>query len=136
MATMHCEIVTPEGHVFSGDAEMVVVPGSEGGLGVLPRHQPIVARLDVGEVRVRVAANEWRAFATSDGYFSMQGERAIVLVEGAVSTDAIDVEDAKAKAEDARARIALAEGGDETVNKFRAERELEFAENLLTIAGR
>ncbi len=136
MATMHCEIVTPEGHVFSGDAEMVVVPGSEGGLGVLPRHQPIVSRLDVGEVRVRVAANEWRAFATSDGYFSMQGNRAIVLVEGAVSTDAIDVEDAKAKAEDARARIALAEGGDETVNKFRAERELEFAENLLTIAGR
>ncbi len=136
MATMHCEIVTPEGHVFSGDAEMVVVPGSEGGLGVLPRHQPIVSRLDVGEVRVRVAANEWRAFATSDGYFSMQGNRAIVLVEGAVSTDAIDVEDAKVKAEDARARIALAEGGDETVNKFRAERELEFAENLLTIAGR
>ncbi len=136
MATMHCEIVTPEGHVFSGDAEMVVVPGSEGGLGVLARHQPIVSRLDVGEVRVRVAANEWRAFATSDGYFSMQDNRAIVLVEGAVSTDAIDVEDAKAKAEDARARIALAEGGDETVNKFRAERELEFAENLLTIAGR
>ncbi len=136
MATMHCEIVTPEGHVFSGDAEMVVVPGSEGGLGVLPRHQPIVSRLDVGEVRVRVAANEWRAFATSDGYFSMQGNRAIVLVEGAVSTDAIDVEDAKVKAEDARVRIALAEGGDETVNKFRAERELEFAENLLTIAGR
>ncbi len=136
MATMRCEIVTPEGHVFSGDAEMVVVPGSEGGLGVLPRHQPIVARLDVGEVRVRVAATEWRAFATSDGYFSMQDNHAIVLVEGAVSTDAIDVEDAKAKVEDARARIALAEGGDETVNKFRAERELEFAENLLTIAGR
>ena len=54
MATLHCEIITPEGHLFDGEAEMVVVPGAEGGLGVLPRHQPIVAHLDAGEVRVRV----------------------------------------------------------------------------------
>ena len=136
MATMHCEIITPEGYAFSGEAEMVVVPGSEGGLGVLPRHQPIVARLDAGEIRVRVGASEWKAFATSDGYFSMQGERAIVLVEGAVASDAIDVEAAQAKVDDARARLELIEAGDESINRYRAERDLEFAENLIRIAGR
>ena len=136
MATMHCEIITPEGHAFSGEAEMVVVPGAEGGLGVLPRHQPIVARLDAGEIRERVGASEWKAFATSDGYFSMQGERAIVLVEGAVASDAIDVEAAQAKVDDARARLELIEAGDESINRYRAERDLEFAENLIRIAGR
>jgi len=100
MATLHCEIITPEGTAFSGEAEMVVVPGTEGELGVLPRHQPIVAHLDVGQIRVKVSASEWRAFASSDGYFSMQNNRALVLVEGAVPSDQIDVEAAQALAED------------------------------------
>lgn len=136
MATLHCEIITPEGFAFAGEAEMVVVPGAEGGLGVLPRHQPIVARLDVGEIRVRLSATEWRTFATADGYFSMQGEKAIALVEGATPADAIDVSVAEAKAADARARIEQSEAGDETINRFRADRDLEYAENLLRIAGR
>ncbi len=136
MATLHCEILTPEGCAFSGEAEMIVVPGSEGGLGVLPRHQPIIARLDVGEIRVRVSGSEWRSFAASDGYFSMQGEKALVLVEGAVAAEDISVADAEAAAADARERISQAEAGDESVNRFRAERDLEFAENQIRIAGR
>lgn len=136
MATLQCEILTPEGCAFSGEAEMVVVPGSEGGLGVLPRHQPIVARLDVGEIRVKLNASEWRTFAASDGYFSMQGEKALVLVEDAVALEAIDVDAANAKAADARDRIGRAESGDESVDLFRAKRDLEVAENQLRIAGR
>ena len=136
MAMLHCEIITPEGYAFVGEAEMVVVPGAEGGLGVLPRHQPIVSRLKVGEIRVRVSPTEWHSFATSDGYFSMQGEKAIALVEGAMPSDAIDVLAAEAKVTDARERIQQSEGGDEAVNRFRAERDLEYAENLLRIAGR
>jgi F-type H+-transporting ATPase subunit epsilon len=136
MATMHCEIVTPEGPAFAGEIEMIVVPGSQGELGVLPRHQPIVAHLDVGEIRVRVGAGEWRSFAAADGYFSMQRDRALVLVEAAVPSDAIDVEVANALADDARDRIRRAEEGDESVNRFRAERDLEHAENQIRIAGR
>ena len=136
MATMQCEIMTPEGPAFSGEAEMIVVPGTDGQLGVLPRHQPIVAHLDSGEIRVRISSNEWRSFATSDGYFSMQGNRALVLVEGAVPTEAIDLVAAQALADDARARIALAEGGDESVNLFRAQRDLQYAENQVRIASR
>ncbi len=136
MATLHCEILTPEGCAFSGEAEMVVVAGTEGGLGVLPRHQPIIARLEVGEIRVRIDASEWRSFAASDGYFSMQGEKALVLVEGVVATEDIDLSVAEAAAADARERISQAEDGDESVNLFRARRDLEFAENQIRIAGR
>jgi len=136
MATLHCEIITPEGPAFAGEAEMVVVPGTEGELGILPRHQAIIAHLGVGQIRVKVSATEWRAFASSDGYFSMQNNRALVLVEGAVASDAIDVEVASALAADARERIAAAEAGDEAINAFRAKRDLEFAENQLRLAGR
>ena len=97
---------------------------------------PIVAHLDAGEVRVRVSATEWKAFATSDGYFSMQRNKAIVLVEGAMPADAIDTAAAQALADDARARLAQADAGDEAVNRFRAERDLAYAENLLGAASR
>ena len=118
---------------------MVVVPGAEGELGVMPRHAPIVAQLKVGEVRVRDGSNEWRRFATSDGYFLVahhavdEGGRALVLVEGAVPAEEIDATTAQAAIEDAKARLAAADGGDEKVDRFRAERDLAHAENQLRI---
>lgn len=138
---IHCDIVTPEGTLFSGEAEMVVVPGKEGQLGVLPRHAPIVAQLDVGETRVKVDATTWRRFATSDGYFMVEHHpvaepgRALVLVEGAVAVEDIDLEAAQAAVEDAKARIAAAEGGDEKVDRYRAERDLAHAENLVRLVS-
>jgi F-type H+-transporting ATPase subunit epsilon len=140
MATLHCDIVTPEGTLFSAEAEMVVVPGAEGELGVLPRHAPIVSQLEVGETRVRLAGSDWRRFATSDGYFMVQhhhadeGGRALVLVEGAVPADEIDPTAAQAAIEDAQARIAAADGGDDRVDRFRAQRDLAHAENQLRIS--
>jgi F-type H+-transporting ATPase subunit epsilon len=136
MATLDCEIVTPEGRVFSGSAEMIVVPGLEGELGVLPRHAPTVARLKTGQVRVRTEGPTWHGFATDQGYFKVQRDRAIVLVQSAIPVDDIDVEKARTLAEDARARISQADGGDDSVDRHRAERDLEYAENLLEIAGR
>jgi F-type H+-transporting ATPase subunit epsilon len=140
---MHCDIVTPEGTMFSGEAEMVVVPGKEGGLGVLPRHAPIVAQLEVGETRVRTDATTWRRFATSEGYFMVEHHpvaepgRALVLVEGAVALEDIDPDAAQAAVEDAKARLAAAEGGDEKVDRYRAERDLAHAENLVRmVSGR
>lgn len=135
MAVMQCDIITPDGVAFSGEAEMVVVPGSEGELGVLPRHQAIVAHLDVGEVRVKAEGGTWHRYASADGYFSMQGERAIVLVQGAVAIDEIDAEAAAALRDDARSRLERIEAGEEGIDRFRAERDLEFAENQLAITG-
>ena len=136
MAELDCEILTPEGRVFEGRAEMVVVPGSDGELGVLPRHAPIIARLKVGEVRVRFEGNTWRSWAINEGYFKMQFDRAMVLVEDAVAATDIDVEKARADADDARARLAEAQGGDSELDRYRAERDLLYAENRITIAGR
>jgi F-type H+-transporting ATPase subunit epsilon len=136
MAELACEILTPEGRVFSGNAQMVSVPGVEGELGVLPRHASIVARLKAGEVRVRFESGETRSFAISEGYFKMQRDRALVLVEGAVAAEDIDLEAVRVEAEDARARLAAADGGDESIDRFRAERDLAAAENKLKIAGR
>jgi F-type H+-transporting ATPase subunit epsilon len=139
---IHCDIVTPEGTLFSGEAEMVVVPGKEGELGVLPRHAPIVAQLEVGETRVKTDATTWRRFATSDGYFMVEHHpvaepgRALVLVEGAVAVEDIDLEAAQAAVDDAKARIAAAEGGDEKVDRYRAERDLVNAENLVKLVSK
>jgi F-type H+-transporting ATPase subunit epsilon len=136
MAELDCEILTPEGRVFEGRAEMVVVPGAEGELGVLPRHAPIIARLKVGEVRVKLEGNQWRSWAINEGYFKMQFDKATVLVEDAVASADIDVEQARADAESARARLAEAAGGDSDLDRFRAERDLLYAENRISIAGR
>jgi F-type H+-transporting ATPase subunit epsilon len=136
MAELDCEILTPEGRVFEGRAQMVVVPGVEGELGVLPRHAPIIARLKVGEVRVKLEGNEWRSWAINEGYFKMQFDKATVLVEDAVAATDIDVAQANADAESARARIAEAAGGDSELDRFRAERDLLYAENRIRIAGR
>jgi F-type H+-transporting ATPase subunit epsilon len=136
MAELDCEILTPGGRVFEGRAQMVVVPGAEGELGVLPRHAPIIARLKVGEVRVKLEGNEWRSWAINEGYFKMQFDKATVLVEDAVAATEIDVEVARADAENARARLAEADGGDSELDRYRAERDLLYAENRIRIAGR
>ena len=143
MATLQCDIVTPEGTLFSAEAEMVVVPGAEGELGVMPRHAPIVAQLEVGETRVRVGPNEWRRFATSDGYFMVRAPRPWTRAVAPSSWSrarcrprSIDAATAQAAVEDAKARLAAAEGGDEKVDRFRAERDLAHAENQLRILQR
>jgi F-type H+-transporting ATPase subunit epsilon len=136
VATFDCQIVTPEGPAFEGEVEMIVVPGAEGELGVLARHAPLIAMLKPGQIRVRTDASTWQAFATSDGYFSVQNDRAIVLVEHAAAAEQIDTAEAQALAADARERIGRADGGDDEVDRFRAERDLARAENLLAVAGR
>ena len=62
--------MTPEGAAFEGEANMIVVPGAAGEIGVLARHAPLVAMLKSGETRIKVG-NEWTAFATGPGYFQV-----------------------------------------------------------------
>lgn len=136
MAELDCRIVTPDGPVFEGRVERVIVPGTEGELGVLARHAPLVAELKAGEVRVRFADGTARSFATSEGHFKVQRDVALVLVEGAIATEAIDAAAVAADLEDAKRRIAAADAGDESVDPIRAARDLEYAENLQRLAGR
>jgi F-type H+-transporting ATPase subunit epsilon len=114
---------------------MVIVPGSAGEIGVLPRHAPLVAMLKAGETRIR-AQNEWTALATGPGYFKVQRDRAIVLVDDAVRAEDIDVEQAAREAEEARALLERAEAGEEGIDAWLATERLRHAENKIAVAGR
>jgi F-type H+-transporting ATPase subunit epsilon len=133
--TFSLSVVTPEGAVYEGEAERLVVPGAAGDIGVLARHAPLVAMLRAGEIRIR-ANDEWVAFAAGPGYFKVQRDRAIALVDDAVRAEDIDVEQARREADDARALLERAEAGEEGVDRWQAEQRLRHAENKIAVAGR
>jgi F-type H+-transporting ATPase subunit epsilon len=136
--SLHVEIVTPDGEVYSDDVGMVVLPGVDGELGVLSRHQPLVTLLGVGETRIRDLDGTWEYIATGIGYAQVLFDKVLVVVDHGELAGVIDVH----RAEDAvrRARERLAERGDlgaqAEADYFRAEQALKRAENRLQVAGR
>jgi F-type H+-transporting ATPase subunit epsilon len=128
--------VTLEGAAYEGDAEMVIVPGAAGEIGVLARHAPLIATLKAGSTRVHVTAGDVREFATGPGFFQVQFDRAIALVDDAVA--AADVDDARAREqlEAAQAELARIEAGESTADRWQIEQRIRHAENMLDVAGR
>jgi F-type H+-transporting ATPase subunit epsilon len=133
--TFDLSVVTPEGAAFEGEAEMVIVPGAAGEIGVLARHAPLVAMLKAGEIRVK-AGNDWQSFAAGPGYFKVQQDRAIALVDDAVRAEEIDIEEARREAEAARVALERADSGDEEIDRWHMEQRLRHAENKIAVAGR
>ena len=133
--TFSLSLVTPEGAAFEGEAERLIVPGAAGEIGVLARHAPLVAMLKAGEIRVRTGG-EWQSFAAGPGYFKVQRDRALVLVDDAVRAEEINVEAARREVEEARAALealpADAEGGD----RWQLEQRLRHAENKIAVSGK
>src|SRR5438270_7971613 len=105
-------VVTPEGAAFEGDAEMLIVPGQSGEIGVLARHAPLVAMLKAGSTRVHLDGGEVREFATGPGFFQVLDNRAIALVDDAVAAGEIGNAAARRQPEAAQARVARVEAGD------------------------
>jgi len=99
MAGIKLDIVTAEGMVFSGDVDMVVAPGAEGQLGILPHHAPLMTMLHPGELLVRQGSEEF-SLVVSGGFLEVRPDRIIVLADAAERADEIDV----ARAEEAKAR--------------------------------
>jgi F-type H+-transporting ATPase subunit epsilon len=133
--TFDLSVVTPEGAAYEGEAEMLIVPGDAGEIGVLARHAPLVAMLRAGEIRVK-AGGEWQTFAAGPGYFKVQQDRALVLVDDAVRAEEIDVAQARQEADEARALLERAEAGEEGIDRWQAEQRLRHAENKIAVAGR
>jgi F-type H+-transporting ATPase subunit epsilon len=133
--TFDLSVVTPEGPAFEGEAEMIIVPGAAGEIGVLARHAPLVAMLNAGEIRVKSGGN-WQSFAAGPGYFKVQQDRAIALVDEAVKAEDIDIEEARREVEEYRAALERAEAGDEEVDRWHIEQRLRHAENKIAVAGR
>jgi len=129
-------LVTPEGDAFRGEAEMLIVPGAAGEIGVLARHAPLVATLKAGSTRVHLGGNEVLEFATGPGFFQVQLDRAIALVDDAVDVKQIDDARAREQLEAAKAELERVDAGESASDRWQLEQRIRHAENQLTVAGR
>ena len=130
---LRLEIVTPEKLAFEDDVDSVVLPGSQGELGVLPHHAPLVSTLGVGELRIRKGANE-EAFAIAGGFLQVLPVKVVVMAETADMASEIDVE--KAEAARREAEKALESGYVEGADLSAARASLQQALLRLRVAER
>ena len=91
---LHLEIVTPEKRAFEGDVDEVIVPGSEGELGILPHHAPLISTLGQGVLRLKRGGQE-EEFAIFGGFLQVRPDRVVVLAETADLASDIDLERAQ-----------------------------------------
>ena len=134
--TFSISLVTPEGSVFDDEAVLIIVPGDAGEIGVLARHAPLIATLKAGSTRVHVTEGQIQEFATGPGFFKVEQDRAIALVDAAVLADEIDPDHAQEQLEAARAELEKVERGESAADRWQLEQRIKHAENQLTVAGR
>lgn len=125
MATIHVDIVSAEGEIYTGEADMVFVPAKLGEVGIAPRHAPLLTDLKPGEVRVQSAQNEELFFYVTGGVLEVQPHRVTVLADSALHAEQLD-EDAALEARE-RAREVL-EGRHGEIDLEQAQAELVEAE--------
>ncbi len=104
---LHLEIVTPEKRAFEGDVDEVVVPGSEGELGILPHHAPLISEIGHGVLRLKRGTVE-EEFAIFGGFLQVRPDRVVVLAETADMASEIDVERAERARREAEKAMAEA----------------------------
>jgi F-type H+-transporting ATPase subunit epsilon len=130
-------LVTPDGPAFEGEAEMIVVPGAAGEIGVLARHAPLIATLKAGSTRIHTGEGaDVLEFATGSGFFQVLEDRAIALVDDAVEASKIDDAHAREQLEAAQQELDAIERGESTADRWQAEQRVRHAENMLTVGGR
>jgi len=137
--TIQVDIVSAEGEIFSGPAEMVFAPASMGELGIAPRHAPLLTLLKAGEVRVKVPGGEEQSFFVGGGALEVQPHHVTVLADTALR--AKDIDEAAALAAKQKAEEALKnKEGDITqaealAELARAAAQLKMLEKLRKIRG-
>jgi F-type H+-transporting ATPase subunit epsilon len=138
LATFSVSLVTPEGPAFEGDVEMLVVPGADGEIGVLARHAPLVALLNAGSTRVYRdrSSGDVLEFATGPGFFKVEQDRALALVDDAVDAKHIDDARAREQLEAAQAELERIERGESDADRWQIEQRVRHAENQLAVGGR
>src|ERR1044071_8743827 len=131
MATFEVSLVTPDGAAFEGEVEMVIVPGEAGEIGVLARHAPLVAMLKAGSTRIYRdrQSEDVVEFATGPGFFKVEQDRALALVDDAVDARHIDDERAQRQLEEAQAELEKVERGESDADRWQLEQRIRHAEN-------
>ena len=136
--TFDVSLVTPDGPAYEGEAELVIVPGQAGEIGVLARHAPLIATLKAGSTRIYLDwdADDVREFATGPGFFQVLEDRAIALVDDAVMAREIDDERARRQLEEAQDELERVDRGESTADRWQLEQRIRHAENQLSVSGR
>jgi F-type H+-transporting ATPase subunit epsilon len=121
---LHLEVITPERRVYEDDVDMVIAPASEGYVGILPHHAPLLTGLGPGEFRVKKGGVE-EALAVFGGFMDVRGDRVVVLTEAAEPAEEIDA--ARAQEARDRAQQTLAAGPVSAADEQRARAALQRA---------
>ncbi len=110
--TLHVEVVTAERELYNGEANLVSAPGSEGRLGILPRHAPLLTTLAPGELRIELNGADEPLFV-SGGFLEVSESRVTVLADTAEHAEEIDEARAEEARRSAEERIAQAQSDTE-----------------------
>ena len=132
MATMHLEIITAERQVYSDDVELVMAPGIEGELGILPHHAPLMTALQPGEIMVRKDGEE-SYLAVSGGFLEVMGNRVMVLADACEHSEEIEEERAQEAVRRAQERLG---SRDADLDLERALSAVRRAESRLRVSRR
>ena len=133
MPGLRLDVVTAERLVFSEDVDIVIAPGSEGELGILPRHAALMTTLQPGALRARIGVAEID-LAIGGGFLEVRDNRVLVLADSAERAEEIDIE--RARAAEERARQLLAERSTQTVDLLQVEGALRRSQIRLKVARR
>jgi len=131
MSSIKLDIVTAEQVVYSEDVDVVVAPGVEGQLGILPHHAPLMTMLQPGELRVRRGGEEF-SLAITGGFLEVRPDRIIILADAAERAEEIDV--ARAAEAKRRAEEWLLDRHAPGIDTARAEAALRRALARLNVA--
>ncbi|WP_376694748.1 F0F1 ATP synthase subunit epsilon [Wenzhouxiangella sp. EGI_FJ10305] len=129
-STIHCDIVSAEAEIFSGDAAMVVVSGEEGELGIAPRHAPLLTRLKPGQVRVMLPEGGEEFYYISGGLLEVQPHVVTVLSDTAARASDLDEAAALKAKEEAEKAIA-----DRSADMEVAQAQAQLAEAMAQLAA-
>ena len=109
MAPFNLQIVTAEREILSRDVDLMVVPGIEGEMTILPRHAPLLTQVKPGEIRVRSNDQEWD-MAISGGFLEVGGNRAVILADAVERAEEIDLARAETALKRAEERLEHRDG--------------------------
>ena len=132
MSTFRLDVVTPNRHFFSEEVEMVIIRGTEGDLGILSGHYPMVTQLGIARLKIK-QAGEWKEAAISSGYAEVKENYTMIVTDSAEWPDEIDVDRAAAAMERAKDRM---KHGPTDLDLVRAEAALRRAITRIDVAKR